>query len=98
MRRAVILGQNPYISESYRKGASTLFEDTGGNSGNLAFLHAVASHLGENASLLNLGASAAEIRRAGDIVVLPLANQLGAHTDLGDLAAQLEEIALPVIG
>ena len=39
-----------------------------------------------------------QVRAAGDIIILPLANQLGNHTDLTDLALKLEEIDLPIIG
>jgi hypothetical protein len=96
-KRAVILGGNPYLSDVYRKDAKTLFDETGGNSGNLAFIYAVASHL-RGARFMHWGAPAAQVRAAGDIIVLPLANQLGSHTDLGQAAAKLEEIDLPVIG
>jgi hypothetical protein len=98
MRRPVILGGNPYIADIFSKTAKNLFDETGGNSGNLAFQYAIASHLRENVRLLPWGASADQVRSAGDIVVLPLANQLGSHTDLGSAAAHLEEIKLPVIG
>jgi hypothetical protein len=97
MRRPVIVGGNPYIMDYHRKSAQELFDETGGNSGNLAFMFGVANQL-VNPKFLPLATPPAEIRRQGDIIVLPLANQLGKHTDLGNAADRLAEINLPVIG
>lgn len=98
MRRPILLGGNPYLSNIFAKDAKTLFDETGGNSGNLAFQYAIASHLREKVSLLPWGVSPDHARSVGDIIVLPLANQLGTHTDLGSAAARLQEINLPVLG
>ena len=98
MRRPIILGGNPYITNIFAKTAKTLFDESGGNSGNLAFQYAIASHLRGNVTLLPWGASPDQVRSAGDIIVLPLANQLGSHTDLGSAATRLQEINLPVLG
>jgi hypothetical protein len=96
-RRAIILGATPYINDVYRKNAKTLFDDTGGNAGNLAFMYAVANHV-RGARVMHWGAPVQEIRAAGDLIVLALANQLGSHTDLGSAATLLEEFNLPVVG
>nr|WP_256476194.1 polysaccharide pyruvyl transferase family protein [Siccirubricoccus soli] len=48
--------------------------------------------------MLNLGNSPSTIRGAGDIIVLPLANQLGRHMKLGGAAERLQAIDLPIIG
>ena len=98
MRRPIILGGNPYISNYYKKSACELLAATGGNTGNLAFQYAVATHLAGAVPILSLDAPIKEIRAAGDIIVLPLANQLGKHTDLTDMASRLEEINLPIVG
>jgi hypothetical protein len=75
-----------------------LLSATGGNTGNLAFQFAISNHLAGPVPTLSWDAPAKQIRDAGDILVLPLANQLGAHTDLSRLAARLDEINLPVVG
>ena len=98
MRRPLILGGNPFIPDLYRKNARELLAATGGNTGNLAFQYAVASHLKGQVPIISLDAAPSEVRAAGDIIVLPLANQLGNHTDLRDLALKLEEINLPIVG
>ena len=74
-----------------------MFSETGGNTGNLAFRYAVHSHL-VNPAMMAWGASPDAIRAAGNVIVLPLANQLGRHTDLGTQATKLAEIGLPVVG
>jgi Polysaccharide pyruvyl transferase len=97
VRRAVVLEGNPFIYEYYRKDAATLLRETGGNTGNLAFRFAVVNHL-VDPTIMPWDAPIQEIRAAGDIIVLPLANQLGGHTDLGREAHKLSQIGLPVVG
>ena len=97
MRRPILLGVNPYLSDYYRKDAKTLLAETGGNTGNLAFMFAVSRHVPQGRTV-HWDMSVRDIRAAGDIVVLALANQLGKHTDLDRAAARLEELGLPVIG
>jgi hypothetical protein len=98
MRRPIILGGNPYISDIYRKSAKALFDESGGNSGNLAFQFAIANHLASQVTIQPWGAPAEQIRAAGDVIILPLANQLGKHTDLGHTADRLLDLNLPIIG
>src|ERR1700728_3615219 len=97
MRRPILLGAAPYLVDYYRKDAKCLFDETGGNTGNLAFMYAVAQQV-PSARILHWGPPIQEIRAAGDVIVLALANQLGKHTDLGKAAARLQEINLPVVG
>jgi hypothetical protein len=92
------LGRPPYVQDYYKKDAAVLFEETGGNTGNLAFQYAVATHLRSDVPVLHWGMNAERFRSCGDVIVLPLANQLGCHTDLASAAAKLKEIELPVIG
>jgi Polysaccharide pyruvyl transferase len=98
MRKAIYLGKPPYVQDYFKKDASVLFDETGGNTGNLAFQYAVATHLRSDVPVLHWGMNAKQFRSSGDIIVLPLANQLGCHTDLASAAAKLNEIELPVIG
>jgi hypothetical protein len=96
MKRAVMIGSNPYIRNVYKKSAQELFDETGGNSGNLAFMFAMSEHI-VGAAHMGWSAPAGAIRNAGDVIVLALANQLGPHTDLGSAATKLREFGLPVI-
>lgn len=98
LRHPIIVGGNPYIANYYRMDARELLAATGGNTGNLAFQFAVAGHLAGQVPILSVDTPPKTLRAAGDIIVLPLANQLGSHTDLGTIASRLDEIGLPVVG
>ena len=88
MRRPVILAGSARIDDIFVKDTLTLFDETGGNTGNLAFRYGLASHT-KDVLFSHWNAPAADIRAAADILLLPLANQLGAHTDLGHLADRI---------
>ena len=96
-RRPVILDGNPYVLDHEPMSAATIFEKVGGNTGNMAFRYGVTKSL-VGPALLNLGNTSSAIRAAGDIVVLPLANQLGKHMKLGPAAERLRAIDLPILG
>ncbi|TXM93259.1 hypothetical protein FV222_22485 [Methylobacterium sp. WL103] len=96
--RAAILGLSPYVKDYWTANGQSLFQATGGNTGNLAFLFAVNNHITSRCAILPMSADPAIVREMADVVVLPLANQLGAHTDLGSQADQLEKIGLPIVG
>src|SRR4051794_23819243 len=97
MRKAVILDGNPGIPAPGSRTSRQLIEATGGNTGNLAFRFAVASHV-PNHVHLPWSAPVERIRDAGEVILLPLANQLGPHTDLGEQGDKLKSVGLPVLG
>ena len=97
MRRPVIMAGSPHIENLWLKDTATLFDETGGNTGNLAFRYGLASHT-RRVVFSHWNAPVAQVRAAGDILLLPLANQLGSHTDLGNMADCIEAIGLPVVG
>jgi len=96
--RVVVLTLSPYITDPWTVSAERLFELTGGNTGNMAFQFAVLQHIASESRVMHLGASPTQLQEAGDVIVMPLANQLGNHTDLGQLADRLEAAQLPVVG
>ncbi|MGQ4275125.1 polysaccharide pyruvyl transferase family protein [Terrihabitans sp. B22-R8] len=95
--RTIILSLSPFLGETWTLNAQEIFDRTGGNTGNLAFQYAVSQHV-TNSQIQHMGSSPEQLRAAGDIIVIPLANQLGPHTDLGSVADLLEKTQLPVIG
>ena len=97
MRRPVILAGSPRIEDLFLKDTTTLFDETGGNTGNLAFRYGLASHT-KDVLFSHWGAPVDQLRAAADVLLLPLANQLGPHTDLGNLADRIEAFGLPVVG
>lgn len=79
------------------KGAEYLFQESGGNTGNFAFVHALNQHLGSEAVKIPWWYSAERLRDNCDLIVIACANQLGKHTDLGGIATNLDEAKLPII-
>ena len=98
MRRVVFVGSNHYQMDYQRRDIAQVFAETGANTGNQAITFGLASMLEPGITFLPWTASAAAMREAGDILVVPMANHLGNHTDQSWLAERLEEIGLPVIG
>lgn len=74
-----------------------LFSFVGHNTGNLAFVHAIAQHLPGEVGYYGWTTPPARLRAEVDLLVMPCANQLGRHTDLGALGRTLEAADVPVV-
>ncbi len=85
MHKPFILGLRSSQPDAPHLSTQELCERVGQNSGNLAFHYAVERQLDCN-SVVAWGAPPEAIDAAGNIAVIPCANQLGAHTDLVVLA------------
>lgn len=92
MQQAFILGLDRTIPKSALLSTKVLYDMVGHNTGNLAFHHAIDSHLGGGLSTIQWGASSEEIARQGRLAVLPCANQLGVHADYGDMAGKFSKL------
>jgi hypothetical protein len=97
MRRSVIMAGHPRIDDIFIKDTKNLFDESGGNTGNMAFRYALASHV-KAVRFSHWHAPVQEVRDAVDLILLPLANQLGKHTDLGAVAQRIQAYGLPVVG
>jgi hypothetical protein len=96
-KRVAFMATSRYVPDLYTANAERLYNVLGGNTGNVAFVNAIASHLQGQLQFVSWNASAEELKRAGDIVVIACANQLGSHTDLGKTAQSLDEAGLPIV-
>jgi hypothetical protein len=74
-----------------------LYSFIGHNNGNLAFVYAISQHLTGSVTYYPWHTSPAKLRAEVDLIVIPCANQLGGHTDLGGLAENLKEANVPVV-
>ena len=74
-----------------------VFEEVGHNTGNLAFVQAIVSHLHNVRSTVNWGSSVEQINAAGDIAVIPAANQLGKHFDFRRLALKTAQLDASIV-
>ncbi|MFH5776819.1 polysaccharide pyruvyl transferase family protein [Paracoccus sp. NGMCC 1.201697] len=75
---------------------NTLYRKIGHNNGNLAFVHAVKTQI-EGEISFHPWHTRPEVFNQADFVVIPCANQLGKHTDLGGLAANLAQVEKPIV-
>lgn len=74
-----------------------LYRKVGHNNGNLAFVHAVRSQIDAEVKYFPWHARPALLNESVDCVVIPCANQLGKHTDLGGLAKNLAQVTKPIV-
>lgn len=97
--RVAVVGPSATVMNAYRLDTATLSGCLGGNTGNVAFVHALVQHVadGDPARVMAWDVSVEQAREQADILVLACANQLGPHADLGRLATHLEAIDLPIV-
>jgi len=81
--RVAVLWQTSSLGLYSNAPFDELYKGVGHNNGNLAFVHAIVSHIANPVSFLAWGASVEALRKAADVIVIPCANQLGKHTELG---------------
>ncbi len=96
--RLHIYGTSPYLPDASCLSADELSQQSGGNTGNLMFCHSVSRMTGAGPRSIPWGASLDELDPSHDLLVLPLANQLGAHVDLGVLAEKMARQKIPMVG
>src|SRR5688500_9446334 len=87
-----ILGLHRRVENMAELSTSQLYERVGQNTGNLAFHEAIDSHLGGAMQSISWYADSLRIDEAGDIGVIPAANQPGPHADFGALAQRFKDI------
>lgn len=76
--------------------AQDVMNATGGNTGNIAFVHGVRKLIGNQLTRIGWGWDASVVRQKVDHLIICCANQLGEHVDLGGWADRLEAFGLPV--
>ncbi len=91
-----ILGLEKFVPGSAFLTAEELYDRVGHNTGNLAFHYAIYKQL-QITSQAGWGDSVQTIDAAGDLAVVPAANQLGPHADFGGLATKFEEISKKIV-
>lgn len=74
-----------------------LYRKVGHNNGNLAFVYAVKSQINATIKFYPWHVKPETLNRDVDFVVIPCANQLGKHTDLGSLANNMAQVTKPII-
>lgn len=77
--------------------SADLLKATGGNTGNVAFVHAVQSILADEYQIIEWGSNPEVINQQFDRLVICCANQIGSHVDLANWGHRLEKFNLPVV-
>lgn len=93
-----IFGLQTSVEDSAFMPTEQAYSLVGENVGNLAFHYAIDRQLGASLVALPWGSSHASIDAMQGTAVMPLANQLGPHCDMGGMAKQISQIQSPVIG
>lgn len=88
--KSFILGAPSTLSNYSFQDTDELFSKVG-NTGNFAFRYAIKKHLKADVKEIPWNAGLPKIEAAGDIAVLPCANMLGHHADLGERARLLSK-------
>lgn len=93
-----LINSENYVAEHLGfTDAKTLLSATGGNTGNVAFVHSVQSLLSNKYSIVHWGDNAELVNKHYDMLVICCANQIGSHVDLSAWAEKLQEFNLPVV-
>ena len=95
--RVALLWQKDNLGLYSNSDFEFLYKGVGHNNGNLAFVYAIASHLADKVRFFPWHATPETLKKSADVIVIPCANQLGAHTDLGVIAKRLKAAELPIV-
>lgn len=92
MSKTFFLGLRSIFPDAPFTGTRELFLRTGHNTGNLAFGYALQGQVEGTGAIVPWEATKSEIDAAGDLGVMPCANQLGRHADMAWAAERLKGV------
>ncbi|MBV5300649.1 MAG: polysaccharide pyruvyl transferase family protein [Methylococcales bacterium] len=93
----VLYGVSSFIPNTPFLNADELSVAVGGNTGNLLYCHAL-SCITNTFNTIPLNSPLSSLSLEKHRLVLPLANALGSHIDLADLAIEFKDISIPMVG
>jgi len=94
--KAHLFGTPPYV-DSVFLNADELSYRCGGNTGNLLFSYSLSQILSTGLTSVPWHADISNLNPGCDCLVLPLANQLGPHVDLTQLAEMFSKVPIPMV-
>lgn len=77
--------------------AQTSFAAIGKNTGNIAFISAIRSHIPNAKPPISWDADVNEINAGGSIGIVPAANNIGAHADFGSVAKIFQKLSCNLV-
>lgn len=92
-----IFGHDVSIRNSMFLKSEDLWHLVGQNTGNLAFHYGIQNLFKNPMKSVSWGADIDEINSSGELAIMPCANQLGEHIDLGGGAMKLKEVKSRII-
>lgn len=101
MKRVGLIDNLSHIAEFrenrfHEADAEAVMAATGGNTGNVAFVHGTRCLIANPMVRAGWNWDAEQVRKRFDHLVVCCANQLGSHTDLAGWADRIEKFSLPV--
>lgn len=94
-----LFGISPYHPDAPWQSASERFAGCGGNTGNFLFVQSIMEMVGASFESIDWHEPFTRVEECSDgILVMPLANQLGPHANLGGLAERLKSTKVPLVG
>lgn len=96
MNKIFTFGLMESVPGSAALGTRDVYNKVGHNTGNLAFHYAINRMIGTVPRAVPWGATPEQIDAAGDVAIMPCANQLGAHMDMQGLANTFSKIKAKV--
>lgn len=97
MKKLFTFGLMECVPQSAELPTKEIYDRVGQNTGNLAFHYAINRMIGMVPQSVRWSSKAEEIDAHGDLAIMPCANQLGIHADLGDIAETFRHIRSNVI-
>ncbi|MFC0253168.1 alginate O-acetyltransferase AlgX-related protein [Massilia consociata] len=95
---AHLYGISSYVPDAAFLNADELSQQSGANTGNFVFCHAISRILEVGPHSNPWGADLSHLKPESDRLVVPLANWLGPHVDLGKLAETFRTVPIPMVG
>jgi hypothetical protein len=92
-----VIGTPGRIAHAHRRDTPAAFAETGHNTGNLAFQHAVWNIVADDKFTVSFDFDPKALKERARLVCVPAANFLYAGFDLGGLADRLEATGLPLM-
>ncbi|MCX7143129.1 MAG: polysaccharide pyruvyl transferase family protein [Proteobacteria bacterium] len=94
-----IYGLRSSVYESCYRSTESLLREVGGNTGNLAFHHAIEKILGivQSPRVFDWATPVEKLKELSGSMVIPCANQFGAHMDMGGFANKLKELPQKIV-
>jgi hypothetical protein len=97
MNKIFTFGLMESVPNSADLGTKDVYNKVGHNTGNLAFHYAINRLIGAVPRTVPWGASPEDIDAAGNLAIMPCANQLGPHMDMKGLAETFSNIQSKVV-